>query len=193
VCSRHSRVACSLTWKHFSPASRTEPSPLVRSIRQEPHIAVTKGSFSITIPSQQEAPTRGRGDGSRVSASHPETATHCGAKQQRSPIPGRQPQQVASLHLRTANVTCPVSKQITRRSSCLYEHCLEPHGVSKTSLCISQRPIHSWNLRKIPLLLHTPCLPLSRYAYHFSVQFDCPNRSSMIRRGVVEGSITWLA
>jgi hypothetical protein len=108
------------------------------------------------------------------------------AKQQRSPIPGRQPQQVASLHPRTAKVTCPVYKQITSRSSCLFEHCLEPRDGSKTGLCISQRPFHSLHLRKIRLLLHSPCLPLSRCGYHFSAQFDCPNRSSMIRREVTE-------
>ena len=144
------------------------------------HQDITKVNLLITEPSQvsgvgpkegeQQAPLHpcgSRGDGSRVSASHPETATPCGAKQQRSPIPGRQPQQVASLHPRAAKVTCPVYKQITSRSSCLFEHCLEPRDVSKTGLCISQRPFHSLILRKIRLLLHSPCLPLSRCGYHF--------------------------
>src|SRR5258708_9198958 len=53
VRSRHSSVMCSLTWKRFWPASRTEPSPLVRSIREWPHMAVSKGSFPITPPSQE--------------------------------------------------------------------------------------------------------------------------------------------
>ena len=116
---------------------------------------ITKVNLLLTEPSQvsEVGPREGeqqatlhlcgsRGDCSRVSASHPETGTHCGAKQQRSPIPGRQPQQVASLHPRTAKVTCPVYKQITSRSSCLFEQCLEPRDVSKTGLCISQRPFH---------------------------------------------------
>src|SRR5216683_5902199 len=117
---------------------------------------ITNVALLLTEPSQvsEVGPREGeqqaalhlcasRGDGSRVSASHPETAMPCGAKQHRSPIPGRPPQQVASLHPRTANVTCPVSKQITGRSSCLFEHCLELRDGSKTDLCISQRPFHS--------------------------------------------------
>ena len=61
--------------------------------------------FLLTEPSQvsEVGPREGeqqaalhlcgsRGDCSRVSASQPETGTHCGAKQQKSPIPGRQPQ-----------------------------------------------------------------------------------------------------
>src|SRR5579859_7998234 len=66
---------------------------------------ITNVALLLTEPSQvsevgpregeQQAPLHpcgSRGDGSRVSASHPETATPCGAKQHRSPIPGRQPQ-----------------------------------------------------------------------------------------------------
>ena len=96
-----------------------EPIFPVWSVMHGHHANITKVNLLLTEPSQVIEPGPGegeqqaalhlcgsRGDGSRVSASHPETGTHCGAKQQRSPIPGRQPQQVASLHPRTAKVTC---------------------------------------------------------------------------------------
>src|SRR5258708_19795195 len=54
VRSRHSSVMYSLTWKRFWPPCGQSQSPLVRTIRQWPHIAVSKGTFPITRPSHAE-------------------------------------------------------------------------------------------------------------------------------------------
>lgn len=87
-CSHRSSVAGFLTWKRFSPlGGHSNPILLVRSIRQEPHTAISTGSFPITRPSHSASRNRPP----RFSVNHHISFTEDTYEQDFAPLCSRRP------------------------------------------------------------------------------------------------------